>query len=127
MRNFGGAFMLGDDECTMIVVPSISADITRNEEMDQPPLQRERKFAQARNADRQRKKLPCARLIERENRRRRFEPAVAARGEARRIGTFVGKRRGLCEPADVERSQIQIGGERIYSPRVSVSHFGTPY
>src|SRR5437588_4968475 len=114
MRNFASGSALGDDECAMIVVSTSSADVTRSEERDQSPLQPERKFAQARNADRLRKKLPGARLIDRQNRRRRFEPAVAARSEARRIGSLVGKRGFFSEPADVERPQIRVEMARMH-------------
>ena len=114
MRNFTGPFMLRDDECAMIIVSAIGANVTRCEELDEPPLQCERKFAQARNADRLRKKLSCARLIDRQNRRRRFEPAVTAFGEARRIGSLIGERRFLSEPADVERPQVRVEMARMH-------------
>ena len=114
MRDFARAFMLGNDECAVIVVSTIGANVTRCEELDEPPLQCERKFAQARNADRPRKKLSCARLIDRQNRRCRFEPAVTAFGEARRIGTLIGERRFLSEPADVERPQIRVEMARMH-------------
>src|SRR5205085_767602 len=83
------------------VVATVEPDVTRREELDQPSLQPNRKLAQAMDADHLCEKLSRARLIERQNRWRRFEPAVAAGGEARRIGAFVPKRRFLSEPADV--------------------------
>src|SRR5437762_7124434 len=114
MRDFARAFMLGNDECAVIVVSTIGANVTRCEELDEPPLQCERKFAQARNADRLRKKLSCARLIDRQNRRRRFKPAIAACGEARWIGTLVGERRFFSKPADVESPQIHVEMARMH-------------
>ena len=91
-----------------VLGPASRRDAALAEQRDEPSLQRERMRAQPRDAERQREHLPRARLVERQHRRRRFEPGVAARGEARRIGTRVGERRLLGEPAGVERAQAAV-------------------
>src|SRR5438067_5451512 len=103
-----------DDECAVVVAAAIALHAAFSEEFDQATLQRERKLAQPGNADCLRKNLAGARLIERKDRRRRFEPAVAAAREARRIPTLIRKWPLLREPSDIERAQIRVEMSRMH-------------